>query len=245
MFFMEKNLTPIWIMILIAFVAISFIFAKTIVVSTDSKSTINSDGKHEMTVAPDRAKVYAGISVLKSNPTDAQNNANEIITQIIKALNEKGISSADIETENFNLYEEKTWTKDGEKSLGWRATQTLIIKTKDLTKTGEIVDIAVENNANQINSIQFYLSPEKENEYKREAITIASKNAKEKAEAMAQSLGLKLGKIKTVSESSFDYYPYSYDMKNNAGVGAIEESSTVMPRDVTVRTTINLVYELK
>lgn len=209
------------------------------------ENTINVDGNAELIVEPDEAEVWAGISIVKDTAEEAQNEANKVINKIIDGLRYKGFSEKDIETENLNLYEERTWTeKEGSKVIGWRATQNLKIKTKDMTKVGTIVDVAVKNGANQINNINFGLSEEKEQEYKQKALAEATKNAKSKAETIAASLDVKLGKIKSVSESSFDYIPYRYAMEEAVGVKAVEEAATVMPRDVTVTARISLVYNI-
>jgi len=213
---------------------------------TNEGNTLNAQGTSELTFDPDEAEVWAGISIVKDTAEETQSEANKVVNAIIDGLRYKGISEDDIETESLNLYEERTWTQDeGSKVIGWRATQTLKIKTADLTKVGTIVDIAVNNGANQINNINFGLTQEKEQEYKKQALSEAAKNAKEKAEILAESLGAKLGKIKTVSESNFYYMPYRYDMVKAAGELAVEEAATIMPSDVKVTANVNIVYYLK
>ena len=213
---------------------------------TDEEHTLNAQGTSELTFDPDEAEVWAGISIVKDTAEEAQSEANKVINAILDNLRYKGISEDDIETESLNLYEERTWTQDeGSKVIGWRAAQTLKVKTTDLTKVGTIVDVAVNNGANQINNINFGLTEEKEQEYKKQALSEAAKNAKEKAEILAESLGAKLGKIKTVSESNFYYMPYRYDMVKAAGELAVEEAAAVMPSDVKVTANVNIVYYLK
>ena len=210
------------------------------------EQTINVQGNSELTFDPDEAEVWAGISIVKDTAEEAQSEANKVINAIIGGLRYKGISEDAIETERLSLREERTWTKDeGSKVIGWRASQTLKVKTTDLTKVGIIVDVAVNNGANQINNINFGLSEEKEQEYKKQALSEAAKNAKEKAEILAESLGAKLGKIKTVSESNFYYRPYMYDMAEKTGAVAVEEAAAVMPSDVKVTANVNIVYYLK
>lgn len=207
------------------------------------ENTINVDGSSEIKVQPDEAEVWAGISIVKDSAEEAQSEANKVINAIIDGLRYKGFEEKDIQTESLSLYEESTWTQEeGSKVIGWRASQTVKVKTTDMSKVGSIVDIAVKNGANQINNINFGLSEAKEQEYKQTALAEASKNAKSKAETIAQSLGVKLGKIKSVSESNFDYRPYMYAMEKAAGAPAVAEAAAVMPRDVTVTATISLVY---
>ncbi len=208
------------------------------------ENTIEVSGDAEITVEPDEAEVRAGISIVKDTAEEAQNEANRVINAIVDSLKKKGYEN--IETERLNLREQRTWTKDeGSKIVGWRASQTLKIKTEELGKVGEIVDVCINNGANEINNIQFQLSEEEEQKYKKQALAEATKSAKAKAETIAESLGVSLGKIKTVSESSFRYAPYMYAMENVVGAEAVEEAATVMPKDVTVTANIQLVYYVK
>lgn len=213
---------------------------------TKEEQTLNVQGNSELTFDPDEAEVWIGISIVNETAEQAQSEANKVINAIIDGLRYKGISEDDIETERLSLREERTWTKDeGSKVIGWRAEQTLKVKTTDLTKVGTIVDVAVNNGANQINNINFGLSQEKEQEYKKQALSNAAKNAKEKAEILAESLGAKLGKIKSVSESNVYYIPYMYAMEKAVGAPAVEEAATVMPADVKVTANVNIVYYIK
>lgn len=206
-------------------------------------NTINVAGNSEIAVSPDEAEAWVGYSVVKDTAEEAQNEVNEIISAMMDGYDQAGIDK--VETENLNLYEERTWTQDeGSKVVGWRASQTLKVTTTDLDAVGSIVDIAVNNGANQVNNINFKLSEAKEKQYKQEALAKASADAKEKAEVIADSLGVRLGKIKTVMESN--YYSRAYPVAMDAGGMDMEESlkqvASVTPKDVTVTANIQLVY---
>lgn len=208
-------------------------------------NTINVSGNSEITVDPDEAEVWAGISIVKLTAEDAQNEANKVINAIIDGLRYKGISEDDIATERLSLREERRWEAGKSTVVGWRATQTLKISTTDLNKVGPIVDVCVNNGANQIQNINFGLSEEKEQEIKKEAIAKATTNAKDKAEAIADSLDVRLGKVKSVSEASHYYMPYRFGMAEVAMDKAVEESAAIMPDKVTVTGQISLVYNVR
>jgi len=232
-----KHLFLIWIIF-------SLVLVSGISGCTQEENVINTQGNSEITVNPDEAEVIVGISILKDSAADAQNEANTVTNNIINGLKAEEISEENIQTEQLSLYEEYDWSKETRETIGWRATQTLRVKTTDLSNVGTIVDIAVENGANQISSINFGLSSEKEQEYKTEALADATKNAKEKAETIASSLGAKLGNIKSVSESGFYYTPYRYAMEEVAGAKAVSEAAAVMPGQVTVTASISIVYKI-
>jgi uncharacterized protein YggE len=235
----KKILSVLFVIVLIALTG-------CIQTQPNQENTVNVQGNSELTFKPDQAEVSVGISIVKKTAADAQAEANKVINAIIDGLRYKGIAESDIATEQLNLYEDKEWRNNEYVSNGWRATQTLRVKTTDLTKVGTIVDVASNNGANQINGINFGLTPAREAEYKKQALAEATKNAKEKAETIAEGLGAKLGSIKSVSESNYYYRPYMYDMMvKAAGAAAVNEAATVMPSDVSVTAQISIVYVIK
>ncbi len=235
------------IKIILGILFISVLLALTGCLNLGDKeeNTINVQGSAELKVDPDEAEVWAGVSFVKDTAEEAQAEANKVVNDILDGLRYKGITEDDIETTQLSLREEYSWNEGKREIIGWRATQTLKVKTTDMNKVGTIVDVAVDNGANQINNINFGLSDELEKEYKKQALTDAAKNVKEKAETIAESLGVKLGSIKTVSESSYHYMPYRYAMAETAGAKAVDEATAVMPSDVTVTANIAIVYNIK
>ena len=232
-------------LLVIVVVVLLLLYIKTPTTPSEQKSTLSVQGTSELTYDPDQATAYLGVSILKPNANDAQTESNKIINAIIDSLNDNGISEKDIETENLNLYEEKVYIASGYESNGWRANQNLKIKTKDFSKVGLIVDLAVKAGANQINNIAFGLSPEKEKEYKQDSIEDATKTARDKATVLAKSSGAKLKGIISISESGFYIQPYLYNMAGKGISTAVSESTRVLPKDVTVTSTVNIVYEIK
>ena len=208
-------------------------------------NVINVQGTSELTFDPDEAEVWAGISVVKLTAEEAQTEANKVINAVVDGLRYKGITEDDIATEQLSLYEERRWENGKSSVVGWRATQTLKIKTTDLTKVGTIVDVCVSNGANTIQNINFGLSEEKEQEYKKQALAEATKNAKEKAETIAESLGAELGDIVRVSESNYWYAPRMYALEAKAAGDMAEEAAQILPEDVEVTGSISIVYEIK
>lgn len=208
-------------------------------------STISSDGKAEMTAKPDQAEISIGVSSLQKTAAEAQADENRVMEAVIAGVTALGIPQDKIKTEQLSLYEENDWVEGKTVSKGWRATQMVRIKVTDLSKVGSVVDISVKNGANQINAINFDLSDAKMTEYKKSLLAEAAKNAKDKAEVIAESLGVKLGKVKTVTTSDYNTVPYNYPMMKSTGADAVAEAATVMPGEVTVNAYISVTYEIE
>src|SRR3989344_7063068 len=135
-------------------------------------------------------------TTLKGNAEDSKNENSIISEKVLKSLENSGINKNDIETSSYNIYPEYNWDNGKQELKGYRTSNILKVKTKDFSKIGKIVDVSVDNGATLIQSINFELSQEKQNEIKQEAISKASEDARIKANATAQGLNAKLGKVK-------------------------------------------------
>jgi len=205
-----------------------------------TENTITVSSNVEMQVDPDMAIISVGVSHLKLTATEAQQAVNSAMNDIIDALSDIGISEDNIETTNVSLYEERRWIKEEYETVGWRASQSIAVTVTDLTKAGNVIDISVDNGANQVNGVTFSLSDEMERQYRAEALEQAGTLAKEKAEAIAEGLDVDVGDIKSVNESSFYYVPYesAYDYKNEDSMAP----TVVIPGDVSVTASLSVVY---
>nr|HOP09199.1 SIMPL domain-containing protein [Candidatus Methanofastidiosa archaeon] len=173
---------------------------------------------------------------------EAQDAVNIAMNDIVDALEDLGLTEDDIETSSITLSEQWSWRDDEYETTGWRASQTLTITTTDISMAGEIIDVSVENGANDINGVTFSLSDESEKAYRILALEQVGELAKEKAEAICEGLGVNLGGIKSVSESGVYYVSYDaeeYDLKNDA---SSVTPTVVISGSVSVTASIYVVY---
>lgn len=211
------------------------------IIEGEEEHTLSVQGSVQMTVDPDKASVSVGMSYLGDTALNAQNEVNATIDAILSALEDMGITMDDIETSTLSIYEERWWNESEPKTLGWRATQTLTITTQDVEDVGAIIDAAIENGANEVQGVSFMLSDEARADLMEQALGEAGTAAREKAEAIAGGLGVSLGDIKQIVDSTSYYVPYdirpeySSDQKLNT-------PTVVVPGDVSITATISVVY---
>jgi uncharacterized protein len=232
-------------------------------VNVDSASpkerTISVDGTVELNVQPDQAEINMGVFKLDPVAAKAQADASAVTAQVISALRKEGIPAEDIQTDQLYLYEDRSYdyginynpSKNGAvvNTSGsiWRATQTLKVRTTDLSKVGDLIDASIAGGANQINSITFSLTKDNELKFKKQALIKASSASKEKALAIAQGLELSLGRIKSVVESGTSYYPYYTNYQQSmslGGSGPAANSQDILPHEVSVTGHVTVVYEI-
>jgi len=212
-------------------------------------NTISVNGYSEIEAFPDLVGVYFNIETQGSTSEEATKENSEIVEELKDSLVMKGFDREDIKTQNFNVYPDYDWINGRRVEKGYKATHSLKLElsTDDTSKIGLVIDAGVEAGSG-ISYINFELTKEKQNEYKAQAIKQASEDARIKAEAMAQGLGQELGKLVSVSDSGFDYYPWRiYGAVEGASDVAIAKEATtdIQPGEQKITARVSAVFKLK
>jgi uncharacterized protein len=215
-----------------------------------SQNTIKGNGYSEIDVLPDLVTVYFNVETIEDSLQAAKNKNSEITDSLITNLLKKGFERKEIQTEQYSLRENYVWDDKGRTQEGYIATHLIKVEfsTENSDKIGDTIDAGIDAGA-MLSYINFELSVEKQNEYKAEAIKLASQDAKIKAEAMAEGLGKKLGKLVSVSDSNFDYYPWRvYDAAISSSEGEIakdEIQTSIQPSERTISATVIATFKIR
>ena len=216
------------------------------------RNTVSVSGTSTLTVEPDKVEIYVKIVTLEKTAQDSKNKNSQISSNVVKALKKEGVKDSDIETSQFNIYPKYDYEHVPEVPVrnpkqvlvGYEVDNVLKVTTKNLDKAGRLIDVAVDNGANEIERVSFGLSKEKEKDIKQQAMIVASNDAKDKAVALVTNLEVGLGKPISISESNFYYQPYTL----YSGAAQLEKSSagtTINPQKLDVSATVALVYEIR
>jgi len=235
------NLTAI---IIVALIINGALIGLNIFVNKGVANTISVTGNSQMTVAPDNAVVYLLIQTRNISAQEAKNENAIVFDNVLTALIKEGIERKNIETENYNIYPEYEW--DNRQELkGYIASNYIKVTTKNFDNVGKIIDASVDAGA-LVDYINFELSNEKNNEYKEIVLENASKDAENKAKAIANGLGKKLGKIVSVSASDYYYEPYIYYSRTTAAETNVKKIATnIIPKNLDISATVSISYEIK
>lgn len=227
---------------LIALYLISFLnisYPLTLITSSkSSEMAVVGEGKVEVT--PDTAYIDAGITINKaSSVVEAQKNIDEINNKIINSLREIGIEKGDVKTSNYSINPNYKYENNENKIDGYNANATIEIKVRDPQMASKVIGTVTTAGANQINGSRFVI--DKPELYREEARNAAIKNARDQAEKMAKNLGIKLGKITNIIESSPNQstspiYAKSFASDGIGGGGGptIEQGSQTLTSVVTL-----------
>src|SRR3989344_808023 len=120
---MDLNKNGAFVILVIALLAIG---AYLYVNSNQSYSnTVSVQGNSEINVKPDLTSLYLSIETLDKNAKDSQTRNTEITNAVIGALKSAGFEDTDIETLNFNVYEDFDWTTNNRVSKGFKTVHNI------------------------------------------------------------------------------------------------------------------------
>lgn len=198
---MYKKLMSVGLSLILVFSMVGTIavqsFADT--VSTPSESLISVTGKGTISVKPDTAMVQIGYEARNASATVAMDEARVKMNAVINAIKAQGISDKDIKTTTVSLYRMIEYNNE-QKEVYYLASNTIEVKIVQIDAVGKLLDAATKAGANVIGSIRFE-SSEYDNYYK-EALKLATKDAAVKADVILISMGLTRGKPARITENS-------------------------------------------
>ena len=176
-------------------------------------------------VTPDAVRLNASVSAIAKVSKDALTSANIAADKFRTAILANGIDKKNLASTTLTVYPEYNYTQEGGNVLiGYRASQSFEVIIRNAAKAGEIVDavVASAGDALYINGVTPFVF---NNSKATEAARISAvKNAKAKANSYAKLLGVKIGKIINLQESSApSSYPISMaQAKSDAGATEID-----------------------
>lgn len=204
--------------------------------------TVSFTGEGKVKATPDTAKVDIGLITEGKDSISVQNENSSKMNKVIDYLKKEGVGSEDIKTANYSLSPKYEYSKGKSTLVGYILNQTLEVTVRDLNKTGKILDGAVSNGANQINSISLFV--DKPEDLKNKAREEAVKQAKEKASAASKIAGFRLGRVIGFNENTFGQVPMYEAMKNASGGGATP-APQIEPGSQDISVNVTLTYLIK
>ena len=162
---------------------------------------ISVSGEANVSVAPDLAQVEGGVTSEAKTAREASEANNAAMGKVLLALKGAGIDEKDYQTSRLSLqpqYAQATPNRSTPQISGYRASNRVTIKVRDITKVANVIDTLVSAGANEIGGINFIVT--QASKALDEARTRAVADARRKAEIYAKAAGVTLGEPLSISE---------------------------------------------
>lgn len=205
--------------------------------------TLTAFGNGSASAAPDIAVVTLGVVSEAALAKDALKANASDMAAVIKAITGAGIAEKDIATSGLfvdPIYSDASRSPDGaSKITGYRVTNQVTIRVRDLAASGPLLDQVIAAGANRVNGISFEIG--KADTLRDAAIRAAIADARAKAELMADAAGVKLGALQSVNANENGGQPVFRAAMAMKDAGAVPQ---VMGGTQEIGANATLVYEI-
>jgi uncharacterized protein YggE len=213
------------------------------------ETVISATGTARVYRTPDYLDVMIGSETIDQKASGAQSKCKETMEKVVAAVNGLKLAGQELQTGTVDLtprYKERPnySSEEPQQIVGYAATITLRVRTTDINAASRIIDAGLGAGANRVEYVTFGIKEALA--AREEAIKLATKAAKRKAQVMAEALDLRLGRVVNASASSHQsgwwgmgrYGQMAQMSQNSAGMdglaGQNEDSEAVVPGKIEV-----------
>jgi uncharacterized protein YggE len=210
----------------------------------DSPPSIAARGVGQVKGTPDTLRVTLRVETRAASAHQALADNNEKANALVDTLEDKGVEAQDIQTSQLSV--NPTYDDKGQRIMGYQVNNIVTATLHDIAGAGALIDAAAGavGDAVRVQSIGF--SIDDDSALKAEARTQAVHLAQLQAEQMAKAAGVKLGRIRLISEvRAGSPAPYAeYYLGDAKAAGRANAPAPVMPGEQELRLTVDVVWEI-
>jgi hypothetical protein len=207
-------------------------------------AAISVSGEASVSVAPDLAQVDGGVTSEAKTAREASDANNAAMGKVLLALKGAGIDEKDYQTSRLSLqpqYAPAQPNRSTPQITGYRASNRVTIKVRDVSKVASVIDTLVGAGANEIGGINFIVT--QASKALDEARAKAVADARRKAEIYAKAAGVTLGEPLSISEEGAAP-PVVFRGKMAAPMAA-NAPTPVAPGEEQLSITVNVSWAIK
>lgn len=206
-------------------------------------------GEGIIAASADVAYVQIGVENKDKDVSKAQKENANIATAVLKAIKGKGLEDEDISTTNYSI--EPRYDYKGDNDIltpeAYVVANTFKLRIKDIDMIGEIIDAAIAAGANRAYNIYFDI--QKPKKLRDEALTYAVKNARIKADLLAEAAGMEIVGIKNITDNTYGAQVYGGDANWNMSYAreemAVQSVTPFSSGELNVRANVTIEYILQ
>ena len=229
--------------------------------STMPMNSITVNGHGEILAVPDTASISFSVESSKSTQQASSNDINAKMAKILEFLKSSGIEEKDIKTQNYSSNPKYSasmpcpvyYPADGastgfyppclpteSKIIGYTVSQNVTVKVRKVDDASKIIDGI--NKIGVMNMSGPNLAIDDEEVLKAQARKKAIEDAKTKAKALSQDLGVKLVRISSFYENSYNPY-YEKAMYGDSMGSSVP--SQIPKGEQTITADVSITYEIR
>ncbi|MEZ4845516.1 MAG: SIMPL domain-containing protein [Bdellovibrionota bacterium] len=229
-----------------------FISFTAIAAETPAPRQVMVSGECNHVVSPDRGSITLTVEFQNMDLSKATKEAAESYERVTSAIKKLNLKNFNLRTSEYSVNEIRRWENNKEVMKGYQARMGVWVSTSDIQRIGEIIAIASREKVKDVNSLQTYLSDEKQLQEEVACLEDAAKNARMKAEKLSAALGARLGDVLMMNETgkSLPQWPRPMMMQKNFAMRGMamdtaESAPSVEAGQQNLSLTVQVAFGLK
>lgn len=212
--------------------------------SPDWTPTVTVRGEARLRAEPDEATLWITLTALEDDPGQALADVSHRSEGLVALLDELGIARQDRSTTGVTVHEEFDYTRGGRRSRGHRAAANVSARFSDPKPIGRLITRATTELQARIDGPQWQIAAR--NPIHLEAAREAAADGRRKAQAFAEGVGARLGRIIKLAEASTEFGD-SPRFRGAAMAAAPppDDAMSIEPGELEVSAAINVTFALE
>ena len=224
-----------------AAVAAAALLATPALAQSDFPPAISVTGEATISAPPDLAHIDAGVASDGKTAREASEANNAAMAKVLAALKGAGMDEKDFQTSRLSLQPQYAPNRTGASPIvGYRASNRVAIRLRDVTKVAGVIDTLVGAGANDIGGVSFSVSQTSRllDDIREQAIA----DARRKAKIYAKAAGVTLGGPLSISEAGAAAIGAPATLARNSGIAA---PTPIAQGEETLSLSVNVTWAIK
>ena len=198
-----------------------------------------------VTSRPDQAQIDFGVVTQAATAQAAADQNAQQLDAVVTALRQALPAEASIDTLRYTLTPQYQHPQEGKVPIvsGYSVTNTVRVRTDQLTEVGTIIDVALRAGANQVTRLQFTLKDE--HAVQAQALRMAAQHARAQAETLAAAVGVELGDVLSLTASEPAPIQPLGTVAMRAQTGTFAPPTPIEPGLIEVYATVTLTVAIR
>ncbi len=213
---------------------------------SDDIRKISVTGKSEIVVRAETATIHIQLRYVKKTMDESKTALNKTLATLTADLKPLGLTDKEIRKSLVSQGKESEWENNSYVFKGYYSECTVELEVKNIDDLVNVYNKLAMYDDISLNNTEYKRNDEFE--IRQERFKEALLAAKEKAEHMADVLGVRLGKVHSIAEASSQYYFATESYSNVMSRGIADSpgmSSNVGYGDITISAKVAVQFELK
>jgi len=208
--------------------------------------TISVSGTVQTKIAPDQVVWHISLKDTSMNLNEAKSKNDTKANAVLALRDHLGIEPGDLETGQLSIRREYERGQHGNQGefKHFVVTRSITVRQRDLKRFDQFLDNFVASADMEVN---FSFESSEMHKVRADTRLLALKAAQEKARAMAEAVGAKLGPVVTINEHP-ETSRWQNPMSNSAFIQSVPSADTAserfIPGAINVSLTVYTVFEL-